>query len=88
MQREFQLCNKLGLHARAATRFVQVASRYEADISAGCKGRQVNAKSIMGLLMLAAPCGATLLVMADGADAELALEAIGELIADRFGEEA
>lgn len=84
--RTFEIVNKLGMHARAATAFVQIANRYSCEIAVK-KGRlKVNGKSIMGVLQLAAAQGQSIEVVANGADAEEALEALGGLIADRFGE--
>ena len=84
--REFAIVNKLGLHARAASKFVTVASQYEADIRVAKDGREVSGKSIMGVMMLAAARGSRIDVSADGADAEAALDALEELVRDRFGE--
>ncbi|MGH8705837.1 MAG: HPr family phosphocarrier protein [Burkholderiales bacterium] len=78
--------NKLGLHARASAKLTQVASGFASEIWLTRNGRRVNAKSIMGVMMLAAGKGAALTIEADGADAEAALVAIQKLIADRFDE--
>ena len=86
MRREFELVNKLGLHARAAAKLVNEASRFGAEITIYRDGRSANAKSIMGVMMLAASCGAAIEIEAEGDDAEAALDALGELIAGRFGE--
>ena len=83
---ELTIANKLGLHARASAKLTQVASGFAAEVWLTRNGRRVNAKSIMGVMMLAAGKGATVTVEADGADAEAALAAIGSLIADKFGE--
>ena len=83
---EAQIVNKLGLHARAAAKLTHIASGFQSDIWLSRSGRRVNAKSIMGVMMLAAGRGATVTVEADGADADAALAAITKLIADRFGE--
>ena len=83
---ELTIDNKLGLHARAAARLTQVASQFRAEVWLTRSGRRVNAKSIMGVMMLAAGKGATVTVEADGVDAEAALAALRQLIADRFGE--
>jgi phosphocarrier protein HPr len=83
---ELTVINKLGLHARAAAKLTQVASQFAADVWLTRNGRRVNAKSIMGVMMLAAGRGAALTVDADGADAEAALAAIRTLVADKFGE--
>ncbi len=85
-QQTFTIINKLGLHARAAAKFVTTASTFNADISVRRDGREVNGKSIMGVMMLAAAKGTDITVSADGDDADAALQAIGELIADYFGE--
>jgi phosphocarrier protein len=83
---EAQIVNKLGLHARAAAKLTHIASGFQSDIWLSRSGRRVNAKSIMGVMMLAAGRGSTVTVEADGADADAALAAITKLIADRFGE--
>ena len=85
---EVQVTNRLGLHARAAARFVQTASRYRSRITLGRDGRAMDGKSILGILLLAAAQGSTLVVTADGEDEEAAAAALTELIAGRFGEEA
>ena len=85
--RPVTIVNKLGLHARAATRLVNCASGYSADVRLVRGARAVNAKSIMGVLTLAAATGAELVIEADGADEDAAVEAIAALIDDRFGEE-
>ena len=85
--RPVTIVNKLGLHARAATRLVNCASGYSADVRLVRGARSVNAKSIMGVLTLAAATGAELVIEADGADEDAAVEAIAALIDDRFGEE-
>lgn len=87
ISRDFTISNKLGLHARPSAQLTQAASRFAADIHISRAGRRVNAKSIMGVMMLAAGQGSTVTVEADGEDAEQAVEAIGQLIADGFGEE-
>jgi phosphocarrier protein HPr len=83
---EAHIVNKLGLHARAAAKLTHIASGFQSDIWLSRSGRRVNAKSIMGGMMLAAGRGSTVTVQADGADADAALAAITKLIADRFGE--
>ncbi len=83
----FTISNKLGLHARAASHFVQVASKFESEIFVSKNEQEVNGKSIMGILILAAPKGAEILVKAVGPDASQAVVALGELIDNRFGEE-
>ena len=84
--RELAIVNKLGLHARAASKFVTVASQYDADIRVSKDGREVSGKSIMGVMMLAAARGSQIAVTAEGPDAEEALDGIADLVADRFGE--
>ena len=83
----FEIINRLGLHARAAAQLVQTANKFKADVMVEKDGTEVNGKSIMGLLMLAAPQGVTIRVTVDGEDAEAAMQAIGELINDGFGED-
>jgi phosphocarrier protein len=87
ISRDFTISNKLGLHARPSAQLTQVASRFASDIHISRGTRRVNAKSIMGVMMLAAGQGATVTVEAEGEDAEQALQAIGQLIVDGFGEE-
>ena len=86
VQRTVELVNRLGLHARAAAKFVHVSSRFAADISVRHNDEEVNGKSILGLLLLAAPCGSRLTIAADGKDEGQALAALEELIGQRFGE--
>ena len=83
---EAQIVNKLGLHARASAKLTQVASNYQSEIWLTRSGRRVNAKSIMGVMMLAAAKGSVVLVEADGADADAALGALLQLIQEKFGE--
>jgi phosphocarrier protein HPr len=83
---ESTIVNKLGLHARAAAKLTHLAGTYKSEIWLSRSGRRVNAKSIMGVMMLAAGMGTTVLVEAEGADAEAALAAIQKLISDKFGE--
>lgn len=80
------MINKLGLHARAASKLVNAAARYESTVSLCFDGQQVDAKSIMGIMMLAASKGAELGLVVDGEDEEDALRAIVELFQKRFGE--
>lgn len=84
---KFTIKNILGLHARAAAAFVKVANRYQSDIGVHKDGVSVNGKSIMGVLMLAASKGTSIDISAKGDDAEEAVEALGKLIDDKFGEE-
>ena len=84
--REVTIINRLGLHARAAAKFVTVASGFAADVRLVRGDREVNGKSIMGVMMLAAGKGTRLSLVAEGEDAEAALERLEQLIQDRFGE--
>jgi phosphocarrier protein HPr len=86
LQREVEIINKLGLHARASARLTQVAGQFEADVWLSRNGRRVNAKSIMGVMMLAAAKGSTIVIETVGADEGEAMRALEELIASRFGE--
>ena len=81
------LINKLGLHARAAARFVETAAAYESDIRIKCGDKSVDGKSIMGLMMLAAAKGANVELVVHGRDEERAIMALVRLIENRFGEE-
>ena len=87
LRREVEITNKLGLHARAASQFVNLAGKFQADIQVEKDGVRTNGKSIMGILMLAAAKGSRLVLRARGADAAAALEALSELIENRFNEE-
>jgi len=84
---EFKIVNRLGLHARAAAQLVQTANRFSSDVTIEKDGDEVNGKSIMGLLMLAAPQGSLISVTVSGADAKEAIKVIGTLINDGFGED-
>ena len=86
IERQVKLINRLGLHARAASKLVQTASRFESETWVERNGRCVNAKSIMGVLLLAAPCGSELLLRTDGADEVEAMDSLQSLIEERFGE--
>ena len=83
---EATIINKLGLHARASAKLTQLASGFQSEVWLSRNGRRVNAKSIMGVMMLAAAKGSSITIEAEGDDAEAALAAIGKLIADKFGE--
>lgn len=83
---EVEIINKLGLHARASAKLTQVATRYKCEVWMERKGRRINAKSIMGVMMLAAAKGSTVKIETVGADAEEAMKSIVDLIADKFGE--
>lgn len=78
--------NKLGLHARASAKLTELASRFQSEVWLTRNGRRVNAKSIMGVMMLAAGKGAAVTIETEGVDADAALAAIRGLIADKFGE--
>jgi phosphocarrier protein len=84
---ELEIKNSLGLHARPASMFVQLASSFEAEIIVEKDGEQVNGKSLMGLLMLAAGCGSVVKISANGPDGELAIKALSDLINSKFEEE-
>jgi len=81
-----EIVNKLGLHARAAAKLTHIASGFKSEIWLSRSGRRVNAKSIMGVMMLAAGQGTSVLIEAKGDDAEQAIAAITRLIAEKFGE--
>jgi len=87
LRAEAEIVNKLGLHARAAAKLTQLAASFAAEVWLSRNGRRVNAKSIMGVMMLAAGKGSRIVIEADGEDAESALAAVARLIAERFGEE-
>jgi phosphocarrier protein len=84
--REVTIVNPLGLHARAAARFVRLASQYAATVRVARGARELDGKSILGLLLLGAARGSTIVIRTDGADAELAADALAALVADGFGE--
>lgn len=86
VERTVQIVNRNGLHARPAAEIVKTSSGFQSEITLVKDGMEVNGKSIMGVMMLAAECGSTLVLRADGADAEAAVEALATLIANRFGE--
>ena len=86
VQRSVQILNKHGLHARPAAEIVKAAARFQADITISRDDMEVNGKSIMGVMMLAAECGATIVLRATGPDAPDAVDAIERLVAARFGE--
>ncbi len=88
LNKEIIIINKLGLHARAAAKFVSLASGFESEIMLSRNGKTVNGKSIMGVMMLAAGCGSTIKLSATGNDEAIAISELESLITDRFGEEA
>jgi phosphocarrier protein len=85
-EREAKIVNKLGIHARPAAEIVKTAGKFKSNITIVRDDLEVNAKSIMGVMMLAAECGATIVVRATGDDAEAALDALFAVIANKFGE--
>ena len=85
-ERSVQIVNRNGLHARPAAEIVKTAARFSADVTIARDDVEVNGKSIMGVMMLAAEFGSTVRLKADGADADAALEALSVLIASKFGE--
>jgi phosphocarrier protein len=87
LQRELPIINRKGLHARATAKFVQCVESYDAAITVTRNGETVGGTSIMGILTLGAGIGSTILVTADGPQAQEALEAISKLVANRFGED-
>lgn len=86
VERTVRIANRNGLHARPAAEIVKLAAKYQSDITLSREGLEVNGKSIMGVMMLAAECGATLRLRAEGPDAPQALDALALLIANKFGE--
>ena len=85
-QQEVDIVNKLGLHARASAKLTQLAGSFKCEVWLSRNGRRVNAKSIMGVMMLAAAKGSSLSIETDGPDEDAAMQALTQLIADRFGE--
>jgi phosphocarrier protein HPr len=86
-ERTVTIKNELGMHARAATKFVQLAGKYPCEVTVAKDGHEVNGKSIMGVLMLVASKGSTITIRARGSNAEAAVEALVQLVEDRFGED-
>lgn len=86
IEREATIVNQDGIHARPAARIVRLASNFTADIELAKDGVGVNGKSIMGVMMLAAECGSSITIRADGPDAEAAVTALADLVASGFGE--
>ena len=87
LRRTVEIVNERGLHARASAKFVKLASTFDAEIQVSRDGSTVDARSIMGLMMLAAGIGSTIEISAEGEEAEAALEALCALVANRFDEE-
>ena len=86
-ERTLLIKNELGLHARAATKFVQLASKYPCEVTVSKDGHDVNGKSIMGVLMLVAAKGTTIVVRTKGGQAEAAVAALAQLVDEKFGED-
>ncbi|MEP7000234.1 MAG: HPr family phosphocarrier protein [bacterium] len=86
VERSVQILNKNGLHARPAAEIVKTSAKFQSEVTLVRDGMEVNGKSIMGVMMLAAECGATLVLRADGNDANEALDALAALILNKFGE--
>ena len=85
-ERSVQILNKNGLHARPAAEIVKISVKFQSEVTLVRDGMEVNGKSIMGVMMLAAECGATLVLRAEGSDADEALDALAALILNKFGE--
>ena len=88
LEREIMITNKLGLHARASAKLVQLLQNYKSNAYLIYRGREINAKSIMGVMMLAAGVGQTITIRADGPDESAALDAMADLFARKFDEGA
>ena len=88
IRRSLRIRNRLGLHARAAARFVHTANRFRSRVTVTRDGRTMDGKSILGILLLAASPGTALVLSADGEDEVLAVDALAELVNGRFGEDA
>ncbi|WP_321531965.1 HPr family phosphocarrier protein [uncultured Desulfuromonas sp.] len=87
VKKSVEITNRLGLHARAAAQFVQVAGQFASEVFVDKDGFEVNGKSIMGILMLAAPKGTIIEIRTEGEDAQQAMNGLEKLIHDKFGEE-
>jgi phosphocarrier protein HPr len=87
-RREVEIVNNLGLHARASAKLTQLAAKYPCEVSLSRNGRKVNAKSIMGVMMLAANKGSKIVLETEGDDEVVAIDALAALIEDKFGEGA
>jgi phosphocarrier protein HPr len=88
ISRDVTVVNQLGMHARAAAKFVHLATKYQARIRVGRDAREMDGKSIMGILLLAASRGTTITISASGADEDAAIAALTALVASGFGEDA
>lgn len=86
IQQELEIINKLGLHARASAKLTQLAAKFQSEVWMTRNGRRVNAKSIMGVMMLAAGKGSKVLLETDGTDEKACFDALAELIQNKFGE--
>ncbi len=86
-ERTLQITNELGMHARAATKFVQLAAKFPCEVHVAKDGHEVNGKSIMGVLMLVASKGSTITIKAKGDRADEAVAALAQLVQDKFGED-
>ncbi|MFA5241413.1 MAG: HPr family phosphocarrier protein [Sulfuricella sp.] len=86
LQRDIEISNKLGLHARASAKITQTASQHKSQVWLSRNGKRINAKSIMGVMMLAAAKGTTIGIEIEGEDEEQAMQALIHLINDKFGE--
>ncbi|TFV98668.1 HPr family phosphocarrier protein [Oxalobacteraceae bacterium OM1] len=86
VQQELEIINKLGLHARASAKLTQLAGKFQSEVWIAKNGRKVNAKSIMGVMMLAAGKGSKVMLEAEGPDDKAAVDALTALIQDKFGE--
>jgi phosphocarrier protein len=87
IERQATIVNPEGLHARPAARIVRLASTFASEVELAKDGLEVNGKSIMGVMMLAAECGSSIIIRANGPDAEAAVQALVELVASGFGEQ-
>jgi phosphocarrier protein len=87
ISRQIKIINRLGLHARAAAKFVTLASQFSSNVQLVLRGQNINGKSIMGVMMLAASQGTELTLITDGEDESGAIEALHELVNNRFGED-
>ena len=86
VERSVEILNKNGLHARPAAEIVKAAAKFKSDITISREDIEVNGKSIMGVMMLAAECGATIVLRANGPDADQAVDVLASLVAGKFGE--
>lgn len=87
IEKEITICNKLGLHARAAAKFVRTASNFKSKITLGQHARRIDGKSILGILMLAASQGTVLTLRVEGTDERAACQSLVSLVEDKFGED-